>query len=549
MMNTTCKHLLFWTKLSIATLALIILGLPISAQAQNDDPPPLEGFPYEWKSIDVGDYYTAAKLKFDAANNPLGLFKSADGDTSSASDAAARQELVDLNERGVPSIVRYIDEGDPNGDPIIFFHGLPDYAYLWRDIIPHMPADARIIAFDQLGQGFSSKHDTVTYTFKQVLAHAEAFIDALDLGDKKITLVGHDSGGPYAHAFAARHPEQIKGLIFFETAYAPLPSLEAFPPAAAFFRGAGNAQIITDNILFQRMIISGTETIAPQFSPFRSQPLTAGEIAAYSLPYQTTAGRRAAAQFFREAPIVGGAPDGTGDTNLELWSQMATYLATSAVPKLYFHVAPGVANPQPVVDFVKANFNAGNSLTTVDLGEGFHFLQEDFADVMGPKMAEWLDSLTPQEPVLINDHLKITKISVSYDRRPQPNAPAGVFTINTRFKNVSDLTLTEMLFVVKKLTGGNLLLNADDGDGGAGSILHVTDPTMLAPRERMTIDFQIGLVRRAPFTLFVDAYGFVADGALAATRADSLTDIEFHVGQADFVAAQQARLYMPLLVR
>ena len=156
------------------------------------------GFPFRYQQVDVSGYFTDDNLRHDSQENPLGLFVSDDEDAGPASDRVARRELVALGQSGRPSYVRYVDEGPRDGDVVILFHGLPTYSYLWRDVIPQMTHRSRVIAFDQLGQGFSTKHDDLSYTFKQHLAHAEAFIDALDLDPaRKITLVAHDTGGAY----------------------------------------------------------------------------------------------------------------------------------------------------------------------------------------------------------------------------------------------------------------------------------------------------------------------------------------------------------------
>ncbi len=345
------------------------------------------------RQIDVSAYLTDARLKFDAQSNPLGIFTSADDDTSSASDVLARHELVALGQSGSPSFVSYLEAGDPNADPIILFHGAPLFSYEWHKVIPHLKGMGHIIAFDQIGQGFSSSHSTLSYTFKQQLAYAEALLDALHLGDKRLTLVSTDTGGPLSFAFAARHPEQIKGLAFFETVYGPIPSFDAFPGLPNFIRSdAGRQAVIQDNFMMEIMA-HASEAYPPNNVAMTVRPLSRHDLKVYAQPYQEIDRRRVLPQFIRDVPVMGGASDGFGDTNMALWGQFAGYLMSSPVPKLFLYAEPGFINQAPIVDFIKANFNSNNSLTAVDLGEGYHFFALDAPAKVANAIKSWFRTL------------------------------------------------------------------------------------------------------------------------------------------------------------
>ncbi|MBV7328603.1 hypothetical protein KFU94_10140 [Chloroflexi bacterium TSY] len=127
--------------------------------------------------------------------------------------------------------------------------------------------------------------------------------------------------------------------------------------------------------------------------------------------------------------------------------------------------------------------------------------------------------------ILINDLLDLEAVSTTYNPAPSPNAPSGVFTFTTTFRNNSEQMLSMIQFEVTKLTKGNLLLNADGGPGGVGSTLTVSSVTasmistmpsshsdgILAPNESFTVNFEIGLKRRVRFKLFVDIYGVLVN--------------------------------------
>jgi len=78
-----------------------------------------------------------------------------------------------------------------SGDPIVFLHGMPVSAYVWRNIIPGLSSNAHCVAPDLIGMGQSEK-PAINYTISDHIAYFDAFIDALKL--KNITLVLHGWG-------------------------------------------------------------------------------------------------------------------------------------------------------------------------------------------------------------------------------------------------------------------------------------------------------------------------------------------------------------------
>jgi len=74
----------------------------------------------------------------------------------------------------------YHERGE--GAPILFLHGNPTSSYLWRDVIPELEGQGRLIAPDLIGMGDSSKLPDVkpdTYRFTTHRDHLWAFIDAV----------------------------------------------------------------------------------------------------------------------------------------------------------------------------------------------------------------------------------------------------------------------------------------------------------------------------------------------------------------------------------
>ena len=60
------------------------------------------------------------------------------------------------------------------------------------------------------------------------------------------------------------------------------------------------------------------------------------------------------------------------------------------IPKLLFYAEPGAILPKPAVEWCEVNLK---NLTSINLGEGVHFLQEDHPHAIGKAIEEWYQTL------------------------------------------------------------------------------------------------------------------------------------------------------------
>ncbi len=113
--------------------------------------------------------------------------------------------------------VRYVDEGPANGPVMLLLHGMPTWAYLYRNMIPQLvDAGYRCVAPDHLGFGRSDKPtDPAWYTIARHTEVLTSLITSLDLDD--ITLVCQDWGGPIGLAQVAMMPERFGRLVVMNT--------------------------------------------------------------------------------------------------------------------------------------------------------------------------------------------------------------------------------------------------------------------------------------------------------------------------------------------
>jgi Concanavalin A-like lectin/glucanases superfamily len=139
-----------------------------------------------------------------------------------------------------------------------------------------------------------------------------------------------------------------------------------------------------------------------------------------------------------------------------------------------------------------------------------------------PSLLNVNDRVTSTTPVLVfgftarpsllnvNDRVTLAPdVNTAFDPTPMPEAPAGTFTITATFTNTSDTSLRFPFFTVTELSGGNLLLNGDEGAQGIGAMLtpDIGDD-IFAPGASITVDFVIGLQGRERFTFFVDLLAY-----------------------------------------
>ncbi len=136
------------------------------------------------------------------------------------------------------SKLHYVEEGE--GDPILFLHGNPTSAYLWRNVMPHLAGQGRVIALDLIGMGKSAKPD-LDYTFQDHARYVEGFIGALEL--KNITLVIHDWGSALGFDYASRHPDNVIGIAFMEAMLPPALPRNFLPKEGSFFYNLRHPEI------------------------------------------------------------------------------------------------------------------------------------------------------------------------------------------------------------------------------------------------------------------------------------------------------------------
>ena len=271
----------------------------------------------------------------------------------------------------------YVEAG--KGDPIVFLHGNPTSSYLWRNIMPHLEKQGRVIAPDLLGMGDSAKlypGGPNAYTFSDHRTYLDSLL--IELGvTRNVTLVVHDWGSGLGFDWANRHGEAVKGIAYMEAIVTPV-SWDDWPAdATKIFRAmrseAGEEIVLTKNVFVER-ILPGSIL----------RDLTEEEMAEYRRPYlESGEARRPTLTWPRQIPFDGQPAD--VHAVVEAYSQ---WLATSDVPKLFINAEPGSV----LVGRQREICRAWPNQTEVTV-PGLHFIQEDSPEEIASALSSWYTTL------------------------------------------------------------------------------------------------------------------------------------------------------------
>ncbi len=268
----------------------------------------------------------------------------------------------------------YIDEGE--GRPVVFLHGNPASSFLWRNIIPYVTDGHRAIAPDLMGMGDSDK-PAMTDTYQESAEYLHAFLDSLDLQDA--ILVIHDWGSALGWHYARTRPDRIAAVAFMEAMAPPFMPLDDVsvldPRMVEFMTGIRTPALGEVMILEQNMFLDA-------FMRHDGAGMSEAVMAEYNRPYPTPESRQIILDWPREIPM-GGSP---ADVHAIVKAN-SDFVAESTFPKLMFHVSPGAVIPMDAAEWIKTNLT---NIETIYLGDGGHFIQEQYPAEIGQGLADWL---------------------------------------------------------------------------------------------------------------------------------------------------------------
>jgi haloalkane dehalogenase len=255
------------------------------------------------------------------------------------------------------------------GAPIVFLHGNPTSSYLWRNVMPRLEGEGRLLAPDLIGMGKSGKPH-IDYRYPSHERYLDAWFDALDLRD--VTLVIHDWGSTLGLSWARRHADRVKAIAMMEPIFEPYgwPVEMSDLLTALRTEGIGEKLILDENRFVEDILPSAM---------FRA--LSREEMDAYRAPFPDRESRRPTLAWPRCIPL-----DGEPRDVLKVVEQNVAWLSSSDVPKLLLTFEPGVLVTPNTVEWCRTRFT---NLSIENIGPGLHFVQEDQPQAIGDAVKNW----------------------------------------------------------------------------------------------------------------------------------------------------------------
>lgn len=178
--------------------------------------------------------------------------------------------------------MHYVDEGE--GAPILLLHGEPTWGYLYRNFIPELSKNNRVIVPDHMGFGKSETPQDRIYTHREHVENLVALIKELDLKD--ITLVGQDWGGMISGGVLAMELERIRGVFLMNTIAYPFFDMDKYKDlliTSPWFKFIGETDYKTTLENLKYTTLSMMKLIGFQ----NTAAVTDDWLNAYSAPFQT----------------------------------------------------------------------------------------------------------------------------------------------------------------------------------------------------------------------------------------------------------------------
>jgi pimeloyl-ACP methyl ester carboxylesterase len=109
--------------------------------------------------------------------------------------------------------VFYRAAGDASAPVVLLLHGFPASSFMFRELIPRLANDYRVIAPDLPGFGFTEVPEgrEYIYSFDRLAATLNAFTQALKI--RRYALYVFDYGAPTGLRLAMAHPDRVTAII------------------------------------------------------------------------------------------------------------------------------------------------------------------------------------------------------------------------------------------------------------------------------------------------------------------------------------------------
>ena len=193
-----------------------------------------------------------------------------------------------------------------SGHPVLLIHGSGPGVSAWanwRLVIPELAKQARVIAPDMVGFGYTDRPAGTAYIMDTWVQQALDLLDALDV--PQVDLIGNSFGGALSLALAIRAPQRVRRLVLMGSVGVPFvitPGLDAvwgYEPSFETMRGlldifAYSRALVTDELAELRYQASIRPGFQESFSAMFPAPrqrwvdaMASPEAAVRALPHET----------------------------------------------------------------------------------------------------------------------------------------------------------------------------------------------------------------------------------------------------------------------
>ncbi|MEO1008959.1 MAG: alpha/beta hydrolase [Planctomycetota bacterium] len=134
-------------------------------------------------------------------------------DTASAATTAAEPRVYHRTMQINGLDIFYREAGPADAPVVLLLHGFPTSSHMYRDLIPRLAGEFRVIAPDYPGYGESATpgRDEYDYTFANAAAIVEKLLE--QLGVERFSVYLMDYGAPVGYRLFERNPEAVQSFI------------------------------------------------------------------------------------------------------------------------------------------------------------------------------------------------------------------------------------------------------------------------------------------------------------------------------------------------
>tara|TARA_R110001583_G_scaffold168885_2_gene321752 strand:- start:3027 stop:3881 length:855 start_codon:yes stop_codon:yes gene_type:complete len=143
------------------------------------------------------------------------------------------------------------------GPPVLLIHGSGPGVTAWanwRLVMPELARQARVIAPDMVGFGYTDRPQRQRYDMDAWVAQAVGLLDAL--GIEQADLVGNSFGGALALALAIRHPKRVRRLVLMGSVGVTFPITPGLDAVWGYTPSLDNMRKLLDVFAYDRALVS-----------------------------------------------------------------------------------------------------------------------------------------------------------------------------------------------------------------------------------------------------------------------------------------------------